>query len=168
MKLTFLKRKTLRFSAKLTQLMRIALRIALPIALLNTWDYDRKKVLQNEHKQWPPHLMIWQNICTYPHKSGIWYMRKIFPTAILGDLHLRIWKTTPRLNDTGSRRLRVSLIRRVADSRIIESGSRYLIYNILQNLISQKVIKLFEPNFQWVFLYTRTASSPNFSSLALL
>ena len=36
MKLTFLKRKTLRFSAKLTQLMRIALRIALPIALLNT------------------------------------------------------------------------------------------------------------------------------------
>ena len=35
-----------------------------------------------------------------------------------------------------------------ATPRIVESGSRYLIYNKLQNLISQKVIQLFEPNFQ--------------------
>ena len=49
-----------------------------------------------------------------------------------------------------------------------ESGSRYLIYNKLQNFISQKVIKLFEPNFQRVFLYAYTASSANLSSLALL
>ena len=66
---------------------------------------------------------------------------------------------TLRINDTQSRRLSVSTIRGVGDSpyqryaesatpRIVESGSRYLIYNILQNLISQKVIKLFEPNFQ--------------------
>jgi len=33
--------------------------------------------------------------------------------------------------------------------------------------ISQKVIKLFEPNFQRVFLYAYTASSANLSSLAL-
>ena len=52
--------------------------------------------------------------------------------------------------------------------RIGESGSRYLIYNKLQNFISQKVIKLFEPNFQIVFLYAYTASSANLSSLALL
>ncbi len=37
----------------------------------------------------------------------------------------------------------------------------------LQNFISQKLIKLFEQNFQRVFLYTCTASSPNLSSLAL-
>ena len=58
--------------------------------------------------------------------------------------------------DTESRRLPVSLSRGVD-----------LIYNKLQNLISQKVIKLFEPNFQRGFLYTCTASSPNFSSLTL-
>ncbi len=48
--------------------------------------------------------------------------------------------------------------------RIIDS---LLIYNKLQNLISQKVIKLFEPNFQRDFLDTCTASSANFSSLTL-
>ena len=48
--------------------------------------------------------------------------------------------------------------------RIIDS---LLIYNKLQNLICQKVIKLFEPNFQRGFLYTYTASSGNLSSLAL-
>ena len=58
--------------------------------------------------------------------------------------------------DTESRRLPVLLSRGVD-----------LIYNKLQNLISQKVIKLFEPNFQRGFLYTCTASSPNFSSLTL-
>ena len=48
--------------------------------------------------------------------------------------------------------------------RIIDS---LLIYNKLQNLICQKVIKLFEPNFQRGFLYTYTARSGNLSSLAL-
>jgi hypothetical protein len=37
----------------------------------------------------------------------------------------------------------------------------------LQNFISQKICKLFEPNFQRVFLYTYTASLVNLSSLAL-
>ncbi len=37
----------------------------------------------------------------------------------------------------------------------------------LQNFISQKICKLYEPNFQRVFLYTYTASSVNLSSLAL-
>jgi len=32
------------------------------------------KIKLKEHKQWPPHMRIWKNICTYPHKSGIWYM----------------------------------------------------------------------------------------------
>jgi hypothetical protein len=36
----------------------------------------------------------------------------------------------------------------------------------LQNFISQKIEKLFEQNFQRVFLYTYTASSANLSSLA--
>ena len=29
------------------------------------------KIKLKEHKQWPPHMRIWKNICTYPHKSGI-------------------------------------------------------------------------------------------------
>ncbi len=37
-----------------------------------------------------------------------------FWLRILGDIHIR--KTTPRLNDTGSRRLSVSMIRGVGDS----------------------------------------------------
>jgi hypothetical protein len=48
------------------------------------------------------------------------------------------------------------------------STASYLIYNELQNFISQKLIKLYERVFQQVFSYTCTASSPNFSSLALL
>jgi hypothetical protein len=64
-------------------------------------------------------------------------------------------------------KLYISKIKKVADSRIGESGSRYLIYYKLQNLISQKVIKLFEQKFRQVFLYTYTASSANLSSLAL-
>jgi hypothetical protein len=58
--------------------------------------------------------------------------------------------------------LRIGESRGVADSqyrgigesptpRIGESGSRYLIYNKLQNFISQKITKLFEQNFQRVF-----------------
>ncbi len=46
-------------------------------------------------------------------------------------------------------------------------GESLLIYNKLQNFISQKLKKLFEPKFQQVFLYTYTASSGNLSSLAL-
>ena len=65
-------------------------------------------------------------------------------TISRGDIHFR--KTTPR---------------------IVESGSRYLIYNKLQNFISQKLKKLFERKFQGVFLYTYTASSKNLSSQAL-
>jgi hypothetical protein len=45
--------------------------------------------------------------------------------------------------------------------RIIDS---LLIYNKLKNLICQKVIKLFEPNFQRGFLYIYTARSGNLSS----
>ena len=47
-------------------------------------------------------------------------------------------------------KLYIAKIKKVADPRIGESGSRYLIYNKLQNLISQKVIKLFEQKFQRV------------------
>ena len=86
---------------------------------------------------------------------------------------------TPRIGESGSRRLPGSVSQGVADSpyqwvgesptpHIGESGSRYLIYNKLQNFVSQKIKKLFEPNFKWVFLYTYTASSANLSSLALL
>ncbi len=46
-------------------------------------------------------------------------------------------------------------------------GELLLIYNKLQNLISQKLKKLFEPKFQGIFLYTYTASSANLSFLAL-
>jgi hypothetical protein len=46
-------------------------------------------------------------------------------------------------------------------------GCELLIYNKIQNFISQKLKKLFEPKFQRVFLYTYTASSGNLSSLAL-
>ena len=69
-----------------------------------------------------------------------------------------------------SRGVADSPYRRVGESptpRISESGSRYLIYNKLQNFISQKITKLFERNFQRAFLYTYTASSANLSSLAL-
>ncbi len=108
MKLTFLKRITLRFSAKLTQLMRIALRIALPIALLNTWDYDRKKSVA----KWTQTMAsTFDDITKHLHiSSKKWYM--IYEE----NFSYSYWKTTPRLNNTGSRRLRVSLIRRVADS----------------------------------------------------
>ncbi len=52
------------------------------------------------------------------------------------------------------------------DRRVGESLSD-LQYNSKLNFISQKLIKLFERNFQRVFLYTFTASSPNLSSLYL-
>ncbi len=63
---------------------------------------------------------------------------------------------TLHIGESGSRRLPYRWV-----------GSRYLIYNKLQNFISQKLIKRFKPNFQRVFLYTCTASLLNFSSLAL-
>ena len=85
-------------------------------------------------------------------------------------LSFEVYCRSDRLPDSPIRGVGDSPYQRYAESatpRIVESGSRYLIYNKLQNLISQKVIKLYEPNFQRVFLYTCTASSPNFSSLAL-
>jgi hypothetical protein len=72
----------------------------------------------------------------------------------------------PPITVSLEKRLRVSLIWRVADSRILSRGVD-LIYNKLQNLISQKLKKLFERKFQRVFIYTYTASSGSLSSLAL-
>ena len=87
---------------------------------------------------------------------------------------------TPRLTDTGSRRLfkfrsksncfafvPIISFDVCAFVSISLSTASYLIYNKLQNFIYQKLIKLYERIFQQVFLYTGTASSPNFSSLAL-
>jgi hypothetical protein len=51
--------------------------------------------------------------------------------------------------------------RGVADSPYRQVGESLLIYNKLKNFISQKLKKLFEPNFQRVFLYTCTASAKN-------
>jgi len=41
------------------------------------------KMKLKEHKQWPPHMRIWKNICTYPHKSGIWYMRQLLFISLM-------------------------------------------------------------------------------------
>ena len=110
-------------------------------------------------------ILIWS--AYYRNKSKtIWFAPKIISEEGFYLIHTYMYLSTSKLY--------ISKIKKVADSPYrwvgespTESGSRYLIYNKLQNLISQKVIKLFEQKFQRVFLYTYTSSSANLSSLAL-
>ncbi len=59
---------------------------------------------------------------------------------------------TLRIGESGSRRLPVSASRGVADSPYRRVGESLLIYNKLQNFISQKLKKLFVRKFQRVFI----------------
>ena len=84
---------------------------------------------------------IFRGFCMVRHRSLTLHFEPFRSwLRILGDIHIRT--TTPRLNDTGSRRLSASLIRGVDDSphhRYGESAIEFFIRKLAVSVIRRVV-----------------------------